>query len=78
MALYTEPVSPHQAIYPDEGLVVPSFTKFGTWIGGDRDGNPFGTVLNIIALLHMRFFGLKGDDSCQGRSETSLAATSIA
>jgi phosphoenolpyruvate carboxylase len=42
-----------QAYYPDEKLSVPPFLSFGSWIGGDQDGNPNVGPETLLQALHL-------------------------
>ena len=43
-------------IYKDEAhqINVPSFMRFGSWIGGDRDGNPFVKPATTVKAMRMQ------------------------
>jgi phosphoenolpyruvate carboxylase len=46
--------------YPDDEFVVPPFLNFGSWVGGDRDGNPNVTpALTAEALGVMRHHAIE-------------------
>ena len=70
-AIYRDLEATVRAIYPDTDMPpVPPLLTFGSWIGGDRDGNPNVTPSTSAAALKLM------KDTCLRYHQQSIAALS--
>jgi phosphoenolpyruvate carboxylase len=60
--------------YPGEDWELPPLLRFGSWMGGDRDGNPFVTpAVTVEAVRLMRASALRHLIACVGLLFTDLS-----
>ena len=62
--------------YPEASFRIPAFLRFGSWIGGDRDGNPFVTAeVTAETLKCLRATALEKHLSACGELEEILTVS---
>jgi len=72
--LYRETAEALTAAYPDHQWHLPPFLRFGSWMGGDRDGNPFVTPeVTVETVRLMRSAMLRYLIGCLDRLITDLS-----
>jgi phosphoenolpyruvate carboxylase len=67
-AVYRDLEATIRATYPDTDVPVPPLLSFGSWIGGDRDGNPNVTPAMTASALELM------KDSCLRHHQARVAA----
>ncbi|MGQ9875932.1 MAG: phosphoenolpyruvate carboxylase, partial [Chloroflexus sp.] len=72
--IYREMSDALHAAYPDHPWRLPPFLRFGSWMGGDRDGNPFVTPeVTVETVRLMRSAMLRYLIDCLDRLITDLS-----
>jgi phosphoenolpyruvate carboxylase len=66
--VYRDLESTIRETYPDDDVAVPPLLSFGSWIGGDRDGNPNVTPQMTAAALQLM------KDACLQHHEARIGA----
>ncbi len=82
-AIYRDLEEAVAVVYPGNSIAVPSFLTFGSWVGGDRDGNPNVTpaltegALDLLRQTALEFLEQRMIE-LSGRLSVSTLVTGIA